>query len=65
MANPGAKARAVAAEIVDAVITRGSSLDAAIADHEGRVDASERPLMRMLCYGALRQHWRLSGWIRR
>ncbi|MBT8088413.1 MAG: 16S rRNA (cytosine(967)-C(5))-methyltransferase RsmB [Gammaproteobacteria bacterium] len=65
MSNPGARARAVAAEIVDAVVTHGNSLDAAIARHENRVAAGERPLVRMLCYGALRQHWQLHGWVRR
>lgn len=62
MASAGALVRAVAAEIVDAVTTSGQSLDAAIADNEGRVSANDRSLLRMLCYGTLRHHWQLSGW---
>jgi 16S rRNA (cytosine967-C5)-methyltransferase len=63
MANAGAKARAVAAEVVDAVVMHGKSLDAAIADNESRVAADDRSLLRMLCYGALRRHWQLQGWV--
>ncbi len=63
MANAGVKARAAAARAVDAVVTGGRSLDAAIAEHELAIDAESRPLMRMLCYGALRHHWQLRGWI--
>jgi 16S rRNA (cytosine967-C5)-methyltransferase len=65
MARAGVKARAVAAEIVDAVVTHGNSLDAAIGRNEGRVPPAERALVRMLCYSALRQHWQLRGWIGR
>ncbi len=63
MANAGAKARAVAAEVLDAVVTHGKSLDAALADNEARVAPDDRSLLRMLCYGALRRHWQLQGWI--
>ncbi len=63
MKSAGAKVRAVAAEIVDAVVNSGQSLDAAIAKHEQRVVPGDRSLLRMLCYGALRQHWRLQAWI--
>ena len=63
MASAGAKTRAVAAEAVDAVVTHGKSLDAAIASHEHRVGADDRSLLRMLCYGALRHHWQLQEWI--
>ena len=63
MANAGARTRAVAAEIVDAVASGGQSLDAAIARFEGSVGPDERSLLRMLCYGTLRNHWQLQGWI--
>jgi len=62
MSNPGAKVRAVAAEIVDAVVSGGQSLDAAIVENEGRVTQNDRPLLRMLCFGTLRHHWRLRSW---
>ena len=53
--------RAVAAEVVDAVITKGQSLDAAIATNEKRVTSNDRALLRMLCFGALRHHWDLQA----
>ena len=63
MANAGARTRAVAAEIVDAVVMGGQSLDVAIARNESRVAADDRALLRMLCFGTLRNHWRLQSWI--
>ncbi|MBU2676154.1 MAG: 16S rRNA (cytosine(967)-C(5))-methyltransferase RsmB [Gammaproteobacteria bacterium] len=63
MAVAGAKVRAVAAEVLDAVITNGESLDTAIASHEVRISPDDRSLLRMLCYGALRRHWTLQGWV--
>ena len=63
MASAGARTRAVAAEIVDAVVTRGQSLDVAIARNESRVAPDDRSLLRMLCFGTLRNHWRLQAWI--
>ena len=63
MANAGARTRAVAAEVVDAVVSGGQSLDAAIAEHESRVTPTDRSLLRMLCFGTLRNHWRLQHWI--
>ena len=63
MANAGARTRAVAAEIVDAVVMGGQSLDAAIARNESRVGPNDRALLRMLCFGTLRNHWRLQSWI--
>jgi 16S rRNA (cytosine967-C5)-methyltransferase len=63
VASAGAIVRAVAAEIVNAVATSGRSLDVAIADNEDRVSANDRSLLRMLCYGTLRHHWQLSGWV--
>ena len=59
----GAKLRATAAQVVDAVVTGGRSLDAALLDAEDRVLIEDRALLRMLCYGALRQHWLLQFWI--
>ena len=55
--------RAVSAEVVDAVVYGGESLDAAITKNEPRIQATDRPLLRMLCYGCLRNHWRLQGWL--
>ena len=63
MANAGAKTRALAAEIVDAVANGGQSLDAALAQQEGRVLPGERSLLRMLCFGVVRNHWQLQHWI--
>ena len=59
----GARLRATAAQIVDAVASAGRSLDAALADHEDRIAPDDRPLLRLLCYGALRHHWRLQFWV--
>jgi len=59
----GAEVRAVSAEIVDAVVGSGQSLDAAIRKNEERVSANDRSLLRMLCYGTLRHHWALQEWI--
>jgi len=59
----GAKVRAVAAEVADAVISGGQSLDAAIAQNEHRIIATDRSLLRMLCYGSIRHHWQLQSWI--
>jgi len=63
MANPGARTRAVAAEVVDAVAAGGQSLDAALARYEARVGPDDRSLLRMLCYGTLRNYWQLQQWI--
>jgi 16S rRNA (cytosine967-C5)-methyltransferase len=59
----GARLRAAAAEVVDAVVTSGRSLDAALAAHDSRVAKEDRALLRLLCYGTLRHHWRLQSWI--
>lgn len=58
-ASAGAKVRAEAAKAVDAVVTAGRSLDAALLEADARTLAADRPLLRMLCYGTLRYHWRL------
>ncbi len=57
----GARTRARAEEAVDAVITQGQSLDAALAKAEESINPSERGLVRALCYGTLRFHWRLRS----
>jgi len=62
-ATSGARLRASAAQIVDAVVSNGRSLDAAITEYEAAIAADGRPLLRLLCYGALRYHWRLQSWI--
>jgi 16S rRNA (cytosine967-C5)-methyltransferase len=59
----GARLRATAAVVVDAVVAAGRSLDAAIAEHEKQVAPDDRALLRLLCYGSLRRHWRLQSWI--
>ena len=65
MSSAGAWTRAVAAEVVDDVVSGGRSLDAAIVARESRLPPGERPLMRLLAFGALRNHWRLQEWIGR
>ncbi len=45
------------------MVADGQSLDNAIASNEERVPKEDRPLLRMLCYGTLRHHWRLQYWI--
>jgi 16S rRNA (cytosine967-C5)-methyltransferase len=59
----GARLRATAAGVVDAVVAAGQSLDAALAEHEKQVAPDDRALLRLLCYGSLRRHWRLQSWI--
>lgn len=53
----GARLRAAAARVVDGVVHGGRSLDAELAD--ARVADRDRPLLWAICYGVLRQHWRL------
>ena len=57
----GARLRASAAEVVDAVVSSGRSLDRALASTEQSVADEDRGLLRLLSYGALRQHWRLQA----
>ncbi len=57
-----ARTRAAAAEAIDAVLSRGRSLDAALADAEKDLPAADRALLRKLCYGCLRHHWQLEAW---
>lgn len=61
----GARVRAAAAQVVEAVITSGKSLDTALPDYEAQVAREDRALLRLLCYGSLRHHWRLQSWIGR
>lgn len=60
MSSPGARLRASAASAIDAVVCRGRSLDAALAEHEAAIAPDGRSLMRHLCYGVLRRYWRLA-----
>ncbi len=55
------RTRARAAEVVDAVVTKGRSLTAALADAEQSIKPSEHGLLRVLCYGTLRFHWRIRS----
>lgn len=53
--------RAEAAKAVDAVVNQGRSLDAVLGELEQTVSADGRPLVKMLCYGTLRWHFRLRA----
>ena len=57
----GARLRAQAAKAVDAVVAQGRSLDAVLGELEQPINAAERPLFKMLCYGTLRHHFRLRA----
>lgn len=59
----GARLRATAAEVVDAVVKSGRSLDVTLRSMQGRVAVDDQALLRLLCYGALRRHWRLQALI--
>ncbi len=59
----GARVRARAAAAVDAVVTHGRSLDAALLQADRQLPAPERPLLHELAFGALRHHWRLRWWL--
>ncbi len=59
----GARVRAAAAEAINDVVSKGRSLDAALAAAEPRVASDDRSLLRMLCFGTLRHHWRIQEWI--
>ena len=61
--NTGAAVRAEAARVVDAVAAAGRSLDDALVSADAALDPADRPLLRMLCYGTLRNHWRLRDFI--
>ena len=57
----GARIRAGAARVVDDVISKGRSLDDALAEHEPAVADTDRGLYRRLSYDTLRYHWRLDA----
>ncbi len=59
----GARVRAVAAEALDAVVSGGRSSDAVLEEFAGRVAPEDRSLLKMLVFGCLRRHWRLSAWL--
>ena len=59
----GARLRATAAEVVNDVVSAGRSLDAALAKSEKHVAVDDQSLLRLLCYGTLRHHWRLMSWV--
>jgi len=57
----GAGLRAEAARAVDLVVTQGRSLDAVFSELERRLGPADRALVKMLCYGTLRFHFRLRS----
>ena len=59
----GAAVRAEAARVIDAVSVQGRSLDVVLAQADRRTDLEGRALLHMLCYGTLRNHWRLRWFI--
>lgn len=59
----GARLRATAATVVDAVVSHGRSLDSALARGEARVPEPDHSQLRLFCYGTLRRYWRLSDWL--
>jgi 16S rRNA (cytosine967-C5)-methyltransferase len=59
--QPGARLRAEAATVLDAVVSDGRSLDRALAQSDVNVSPADRPMIRMLCYGCLRHHWQLRA----
>ncbi len=56
-----ARLRAEAAKVVDEVVKHGRSLDATLGECEKSVNAADQPMVKMLCYGALRNHFRLRS----
>jgi 16S rRNA (cytosine967-C5)-methyltransferase len=57
----GSRIRAEAARALDEVVTGGKSLDTALAHAEQEMEGADRALLRMLCYGCLRYHFRLRA----
>ncbi|MDX1507224.1 MAG: 16S rRNA (cytosine(967)-C(5))-methyltransferase RsmB, partial [Woeseiaceae bacterium] len=57
-----ARVRATAAQVVDAVVSGGRSLDASLREREQNVAEADRALLRNLCFGSVRHHWRLAAW---
>lgn len=58
-AKSGARLRAEAATVIDAVVSDGRSLDWALARSDEQMAPADRAMIRMLCYGCLRYHWQL------
>ncbi len=56
-----ARLRAEAAKAVHAVVVQGRSLNAVLDEREQHINPADRPLVKMLCYGALRHHFRLRA----
>ena len=56
-----ARLRAEAAQAVDAVVAQGRSLDAVLGERELKLNPADRPLVKMLCFGTLRHHFRLRA----
>jgi 16S rRNA (cytosine967-C5)-methyltransferase len=56
-----ARLRAEAAKTVHAVVAQGRSLDAVLLEREQHINPADRPLVKMLCYGTLRHHFRLRA----
>ncbi len=61
----GARLRAEAAKAVNAVVAQGRSLDAVLGELEEQINPADRPLLKMLCYGTLRHHFRLRADLRK
>ena len=57
----GARLRAEAAKAVDAVVAQGRSLNAVLGELENQINPADQPLVKMLCYGTLRHHFRLRA----
>ncbi len=55
----------MAAQVVDATVTGGRSLDAALEQHEAEVPANDVALLRMLCFGTIRHYFQLDEWSRK
>jgi 16S rRNA (cytosine967-C5)-methyltransferase len=62
-AHNGARLRAAAATVVDAVVSHGASLDAALGREEARISETDRSQLRLFCFGTLRRYWHLSAWL--
>ena len=60
----GARLRAEAAKAVDAVVAQGRSLDAVLGELDEQINSADQPLVKMLCYGTLRHHFRLRADLR-
>lgn len=61
----GARLRAEAAQAVNAVVAQGRSLHAVLGELDEQINPVDRPLLKMLCYGTLRHHFRLRADLRK